>query len=328
MKQISADAQLHEIMRILTSALFDNSGVQHIIDVAHDIIKNPIFMLRYADKTLNYSCDDNDLNSSKRLKMIINDIETNRQSLKGQLYDKYLFQSKIIDELSNSSLQYKRFHNDYLGCEQIICLIRVRRLDVGYLTIIESSKKISEIDESAIWRLSELIGQELQKKTLYSRNRNELKAQFVNHLLTAKNISEEYVYEDYLCAVDFIINSYTESHTDGIYKPEFKNEEASMEINLPVKIEDKDKLFVYSYMFGDSSRKTKEFIYDEGDNTIKVNFSSDEFTIAVYYDVSPYNGIYEEDVSERKNGYTVLVIIAVSVAIMIGLGAYAGKKRQ
>ena len=195
MKQISADAQLHEIMRILTSALFDNLGVQHIIDVAHDIIKNPIFMLRYADKTLNYSCDDNDLNSSKRLKMIINDIETNRQSLKGQLYDKYLFQSKIIDELSNSSLQYKRFHNDYLGCEQIICLIRVRRLDVGYLTIIESSKKISEIDESAIWRLSELIGQELQKKTLYSRNRNELKAQFVNHLLTAKNISEEYVYE-------------------------------------------------------------------------------------------------------------------------------------
>ena len=195
MKQISADAQLHETMRILTSALFDNLGVQHIIDVAHDIIKNPIFMLRYADKTLNYSCDDNDLNSSKRLKMIINDIETNRQSLKGQLYDKYLFQSKIIDELSNSSLQYKRFHNDYLGCEQIICLIRVRRLDVGYLTIIESSKKISEIDESAIWRLSELIGQELQKKTLYSRNRNELKAQFVNHLLTAKNISEEYVYE-------------------------------------------------------------------------------------------------------------------------------------
>lgn len=139
---------------------------------------------------------------------------------------------------------------------------------------------------------------------------------------------EEYVYEDYLCAVDFIINSYTESHTDGIYKPEFKNEEASMEINLPVKIEDKDKLFVYSYTFGDSSRKTKKFIYDEGDNTIKVNFSSDEFTIAVYYDVSPYNGIYEEDVSERKNGYTVLVIIAVSVAIMIGLGAYAGKKRQ
>lgn len=139
---------------------------------------------------------------------------------------------------------------------------------------------------------------------------------------------EEYVYEDYLCAVDFIISSYTESHTVGVYTPEFKNEEASMEINLPVKIEDKDKLFVYSYMIGDSSRKTKEFIYDESDNTIKVNFSSDEFTIAVYYDVSPYNGIYEEDVSERKNGYTVLVIIAVSVAIMIGFGAYAGKKRQ
>ena len=192
---LSKETANHQTAQQLTAALFDNLGVQHIIDVAHGILKNPIFIQRVGDRDLTYTCDDDDISSNKKIQMIISDIESNRQKLKSQILDKYLFPSPIIEGLSNSQEKIKRHYNDYLQCEQITCLIRVRRLDVAYLTVIAANQNIDEQNEFTIIQLCELIGQELQKKTLYSRNRNELKAQFVNHLLTAKNISEEYVYE-------------------------------------------------------------------------------------------------------------------------------------
>lgn len=195
MKNVALDSSIHDKMRILTNALFDNKGVQHIINVGHSIVENPIFLQRSSDRTLIYACNDEDLKNSKCLQKVINDVDANRQKLKNQVLEKFLFQDEIIEELRSSNLTYKRYYNENLQCEQLTCIVKVRRLEVAFLTIVATRQAFDDLTESMIWRVSVLIGQELQKKTLYSRNRNEVKAQFVHHLLSAKNVSEQYIYE-------------------------------------------------------------------------------------------------------------------------------------
>lgn len=131
---------------------------------------------------------------------------------------------------------------------------------------------------------------------------------------------EEYIYEDYILAMQIIIVSEEEvtgTDNDTYYNiVETPFEHATMNLKLPVEIVREDKISVYSYTLPDTGRIKKEFSYDKSENSVSVNFSSEDNIIAVFYDEPPYNGLTAADKSKTYTATYIVISIAICALVI------------
>ncbi|MBR3167715.1 MAG: helix-turn-helix domain-containing protein [Erysipelotrichaceae bacterium] len=188
------DMRRHDSMRILTEALFDNRGTQHILDAAHRILRNPLIAIGRSNNYIQLSYDDEDIAKKPILRKLFSDLEqpTNGDPLTDKIVEKFLLDKATVKKVREQDFDtVVRHTNSKLKCEQLSVLIRVKGIEVGKLVMLGTTSEFDEFDEKMFYRLSRLFSQELQKKSLYTKNRNEVKAQFVNYLLTSKEVSSD-----------------------------------------------------------------------------------------------------------------------------------------
>ena len=193
-KKNAEDMRRHDSMRYLTEALFDNRGTQHILDAAHKILGNPLIAIGRSNNYIQLSYDDEDISKKQILRKLLNDLEqpTNGDPLTDKIVEKFLLDKSMVKKIREQDTDtVVRSTNNKLKCEQMSVLIRVKGIEVGKLVMLGTTKEFNDFDEKMFYRLSRLFSQELQKKSLYTKNRNEVKAQFVNYLLSTKEISSE-----------------------------------------------------------------------------------------------------------------------------------------
>ena len=195
-RSIAMDQQVHVIMRTLTNAFFSNRGNQYLLDRAHDLLKSPIFQIGTINEAILCSYDDEELSDLPLLQKIAAHARSRKLTPTDAIISSQLLENDLMESLAKDK-KTEIFHtyNHSLEREQLTAVIKVKSIEVGVMTSIASSRQFHELDKQILYRLSLLVGQEMQKKSLYTRNPNELKAQFLNHLITSQTVSDDYIYQ-------------------------------------------------------------------------------------------------------------------------------------
>lgn len=194
-RRLALEEDVHETMRILTQALFDNEGAQHILDTAHSILQNPLFVFSVGVFGVNYSVDPEVIANDPALSAALQQINSNKIVSVEDFFNLGFVQNEVLDEIRSLSLVSKTSFNPVLNCNQMTSIIRVRNIEVGFIILLEKNHPFQEVDELYFWRVGEVLSQELQKKTLFTRNRNEVKAQFLNYLLSYGDVPSDTAYQ-------------------------------------------------------------------------------------------------------------------------------------
>lgn len=195
-RMIAMEQKIHAIMRTLTGAFFSNRGNQYLLDCAHSLLKNPIIQFGTINETVILSCEEDELSSLPILQKLADQVQARKTTPPDPVILSQLFNKELLNSSSqNKEAELLHTYNHALGRDQLTVLIKVKRIDVGVITCIAAAHPFGEYDKEILYRLSLLVGQELQKKSLYTRNPNELKALFLNHLVTSQTISSDYIYQ-------------------------------------------------------------------------------------------------------------------------------------
>lgn len=192
----AAEHRIHETMRTLTSALFSNRGSQYILDRAHELFKNPVFQIDVSAENILVSCEDCELVGLPLLKKIVSHVRAGNLTPSSPVVTSQLFDPDLMEALSQPTKPpLITSYNKVLERNQMTMSVRVKNLDVGVITVLAIQHEFDDYDVQLINRLSQLLSQELQKKSLFTRNPNDLKAHFLNHLISTPTVSSNYIYQ-------------------------------------------------------------------------------------------------------------------------------------
>lgn len=171
-------------MRSLTNALFSDRGLQHIVDVAYSILKNPIFVSDAANRYLAAVYDEASVEPGSPFEMFItNDILYNYIDEGGRDFIRELNLDEILSRASTPyCIQHPRFKRDAMFSS-----IRVHNVVVGKIFIVAMEHPFTSLDYQYFCRLVELVGQELQKNDSVVRNRYENESILLINLLTSSH---------------------------------------------------------------------------------------------------------------------------------------------
>ena len=172
----------------MTNALFSNKGVQHIVDVAYSLMKNPIFVSDSSGRYLASVYDEDTVApGSKFENFIMRDILYRQVDEGGQDF----IRSMALDNiLSHASKPYHIFHQTFQK-DAIFASIRVHNVMVGKIFTVAQEHPFTMWDEEYFSHLITLIGQELQKNDALVQNRYESESISLVNLLTNSYADEE-----------------------------------------------------------------------------------------------------------------------------------------
>jgi sugar diacid utilization regulator len=187
--ELSRELSIAQTIRCLTNALLSNAGLQHIIDTAYDIFKNPIIVIDPSDKHIAKAFGSESVEPGTIFANFLRD-----ESLYGYVEEAGRdFREQIgLPEILRKRTVYRFFHEVFQK-ETLMGLIRVKGIKVGRIILIAQYHDFGELDEQLFSCLLSLVGQELQKKALFTKNRNETKAYFLNDLLSIQDLSEKMI---------------------------------------------------------------------------------------------------------------------------------------
>ena len=190
----SREMELQQGKQVLNNGFFSNRGNQFILEQAHEVFGCPVVQVVFTNDTVLLSYDDSEIASSANLKETIGQIRCGKLKSSAQVLSQ-LFDEECTAFLSGEAeMELLCQKNQSLGMEQMSAQLRVNSMEVGVITLLSCGKTFSETDKKLLQHLCVLVGQELQKKSLYARNPNEVKAQFLNHLITSHTVSDDYIY--------------------------------------------------------------------------------------------------------------------------------------
>lgn len=193
---IASEHQIHETMRFLTEALFSNQGSQCILGRAHTLFNNPVFLVSIANETILVSCDEQDMAGRPALQQIVSQAKVGKLIPSSPMITEQLFDNELIRSMEQDPEQaIIPSYNKVLDVQQLTVPIQVKEISVGALTVLATSRYFEPLDRQILWRLASIIAQEMQKKSLFTRNSNEIQAQFLNHLISTQAVSSNYIHQ-------------------------------------------------------------------------------------------------------------------------------------
>lgn len=172
----------------MTNALFSNRGVQHIVDVAYSLMKNPIFVSDSAGHYLASVYDEDTVELGSAFEgFILKDILYRQVDEGGQSIIRSM---ELDDILARTNKPYHVFHETFQK-DAIFASIRVHNIVVGKIFTVAQEHPFTMWDEEYFTHLTTLIGQELQKNDAVVQNRYESESIALVNLLTSSYADEE-----------------------------------------------------------------------------------------------------------------------------------------
>lgn len=186
-RRLHEEAQLRSNVMKLTSALFSNRGLQHIIKAAYDILKNPIIVWDNGENCLAKEIGDTAVDPASNFAYFLKtEAPDPDEDAKAVDYVKSLPVTEDSPVEDPVTLRY----NEYFGLDQMVGCVRVSGVTVARVSMFSYNHPFTAADERMFRELLPFIGQELQKNTQFKKNRNENKAYFLNALLSINNITQ------------------------------------------------------------------------------------------------------------------------------------------
>lgn len=175
-------------MRVLAAGLYHNKGLQHLIDVAYTVLKNPIFVSDTTNKYLAAVYDESFVEPGSQFEnFIFSDILYNYIDEGGRAFIKELNLDEI---LAQSSQPYCTYHSHF-GAEAMFSAVRVHNVIAGKIFMVAVEHPFQPMDYRYFEQLVGLVNQELLTMEAVVRNRYESGALFLIDLLTTSHADPE-----------------------------------------------------------------------------------------------------------------------------------------
>lgn len=177
--------ELASLVQRLLAAHFSNQGLQYLIEEAASALGNPIVVVdpsyRYIAYHLGINPDDDSEVASAMRAEVAN--ETMIDEAVAYIRDK-----RIDAEIARSKGPFEQF-NEIIGCNTMTLAVMVRGICVAHVMMGEYNHPFTDLDREAFVRLSNFVGQELQKGELWGPTSGELGSFFLENLLNDANPS-------------------------------------------------------------------------------------------------------------------------------------------
>lgn len=171
------EAHIVSAMQILLDALYENKGLQYMVDVAFEVFGNPVFVNDTAYKILamsnSISFEDSTLEEEKSLGYIH---EQNLYDMRKDNVFKHL-------NLSTYPLYSKRKDN---APGWLFKVIQIQNVEVGMVALVETNRSFKKYDFELLERFSKLISIELEKSDFYKTNKGLMYSYFLADLIDDK----------------------------------------------------------------------------------------------------------------------------------------------
>ncbi len=169
------EAKLIASMKQLLDALYDNQGIQHIVDVATETFENPIFINDMAYKIIAMSH-----------KTVFNDPTLEDEKTLGYIHEENLSAMRrdmLMNRLSGHNYPIYSKNND-MGW--LMRSIRLHGIEVGTVALAEHNRPFRKIDYELLNRFSKLVAIEMEKSTFYKDNKGIMYNYFLVDLIVGK----------------------------------------------------------------------------------------------------------------------------------------------
>ncbi len=179
------DQELTSVIRRLLAAHFSNHGLQYLVEEAASSLGNPIVVVdpsyRYIAYHLGIDPEDDSPSANAMRAEIANETVLDDAVA-------YIRDSRIDAEIARSKGPYVHF-NDILGRNTMTLAVMVRGICMAHVMMVEYNRPFNELDREVFVRLSNFVGQELQKGEVWGPTSGELGSFFLENLLNDANPS-------------------------------------------------------------------------------------------------------------------------------------------
>lgn len=171
------EASIVSSMQILLNCLYENKGLQSMVDTAYEVFGNPMFINDVAYKILamskNFTFDNETLEEEKSLGYIHSH---NITSMK---------KDEIFKKLGKNNYP---FYSKQTGSQKgwLFKVIKIQNVEVGAIALHEALRPFRKYDYELLERFSKLISIELEKSDFYKLNKGIMYNYFLNELIDNK----------------------------------------------------------------------------------------------------------------------------------------------
>lgn len=162
-------------MRLFLDALFNDEGLQGILDVGYSVLGNPLFLSDNSYKYLAVSSGTQADNPLMEKENTLGHIE--KEGIE------FIRRNKLDDQIRKSRRPYylqNPVHN-YKG--MMIGSVKIHDIEVGHVMMYEQNHMFTENDYELMNRLCRIISIEMQKTDFYKKNKGTMYAYFIGDLL-------------------------------------------------------------------------------------------------------------------------------------------------
>lgn len=171
-----ADQKILNSSDKLLNAIIHDRGLQHILNVGYDIIRNPIVLF------------DSNTNLIARSKDIETDDPLLKEILISGCFSKETF--RFIEEIDFTRIYNNRypyiFKTDKLKHDRIIGNVYIYGLAVATIVVVENGKYFDEEDLVLVFQLCEILSSEMQKNKIYKNLQEVSLETFISDILDSK----------------------------------------------------------------------------------------------------------------------------------------------
>lgn len=218
------EASIISSMRLLLDALYENKGLQYLIDVAFEVFGNPIFVNDTAYKILAMS-----------YKVTFDNETLEEEKTSGYIHGKNITDMKsdgIFKKLmgNDNPFYFKRDDEKY---GWMFKTIKIQNIEIGVVALAEVFRPFRKYDYELLERFSKLIAIELEKIDFYKSNKGVMYNYFLADLISNKIHNREIIYNR-LSYLDWKLSSHFQiifvADLDNMYL-EYKSERIANEIH-------------------------------------------------------------------------------------------------
>lgn len=162
-------------MRLFLDALFNDEGLQGILDVGYSILGNPLFL---ADNSYKYLA----ISSGTQADNPLMEKETSLGHI-DEAGIEYIRRNKLDDQVRKSNRPVYIQHPLHNNTGMMIGIVKIHDIEVAHIMMYEQNHLFSENDYELMHRLCRIISIELQKTDFYKKNKGTMYAYFIGDLL-------------------------------------------------------------------------------------------------------------------------------------------------
>ncbi len=169
------DQQVVTGMRLFLDALFNDEGLQGILDVGYSILGNPLFLSDNSYKYLAVSSGARADNPLMEKENALGHIE--KEGIE------FIRRNKVDDRVRKSQRPYYLQNPIHNNRGMMIGSVKIHDIEVAHIMMYEQNRMFTESDYELLHRLCRIISIEMQKTDFYKKNKGTMYAYFIGDLL-------------------------------------------------------------------------------------------------------------------------------------------------